>query len=217
MRLYRKSILFIAPQPFFQWRGTPIRVKFDVQALSELGFHVDLLTLPCGLDLEIPEVKIIRVSNPFHMNNIPIGPSIAKAVFDLILLSKALTLTSKYEYDFLHCIDEAGVIGIILKKIRGGRLIYEKHSEPSSYSYGWLLKILMHIYGKVEAYVTRNADAVITGPDLLEQDRITAPNQRIHCITSIPSTLKEANDKQAELIRKKLIRREGEILITYVG
>lgn len=217
MRQARESILFITPQPFFQWRGSPIRVRFGLQALSELGFHVDLLALPFGQDLEIPDVKIIRVSNPFSLNNIPIGPSPSKAAFDLFLLSKAHALITKNRYDFLHCIEDAGAMGILLRKVHGCPLIYEKHSEPASYSRGWFLKILMHIYGKVEAYVTRNADTVITGPDLIENDRAMAPHQRLHSIASIPSTLQEADDKQAGLIRKKLIKRECEFLITYVG
>ena len=40
-RLMPQKILFVSPQPFFQWRGSPIRVSFDVQALAELGFEVE--------------------------------------------------------------------------------------------------------------------------------------------------------------------------------
>jgi hypothetical protein len=29
-------VLLIAPQPYFQWRGSPLRVRFNVQALAEL-------------------------------------------------------------------------------------------------------------------------------------------------------------------------------------
>jgi len=70
-----KRILLISPQPFFQWRGSPIRVKFNLLALTDLGYQIDLLTLPIGDDQEINRVRVYRVANPFRVKNIPIGPS----------------------------------------------------------------------------------------------------------------------------------------------
>ena len=58
----KKRILFISPQPFFQWRGSPIRVKYNLQALSDLGYEVDLVTLPFGEDVQIDGVTIHRMS-----------------------------------------------------------------------------------------------------------------------------------------------------------
>ena len=43
-----KRILFIASQPFFEKRGSPIRLGFDLLALSQLGYDVEFLTLPIG-------------------------------------------------------------------------------------------------------------------------------------------------------------------------
>jgi len=37
-------ILFLAPHPFYQDRGTPIAVNLMLQALSERGEEVDVLT-----------------------------------------------------------------------------------------------------------------------------------------------------------------------------
>ena len=55
-----KRVLFIASQPFFQWRGSPIRLGFDLMSLSQLGYEVEFLTLPIGEPREIPGVKIVR-------------------------------------------------------------------------------------------------------------------------------------------------------------
>ena len=41
-------ILFLAPQPFFEVRGTPLAVLHMTQALAALGHQVDLLTFPRG-------------------------------------------------------------------------------------------------------------------------------------------------------------------------
>ena len=38
-------ILMIAPQPFFQPRGTPFSEFYRIRAMTELGHQVDLLTL----------------------------------------------------------------------------------------------------------------------------------------------------------------------------
>ncbi len=64
------KVLFISPQPFFEWRGSPIRVGFNIQALSELGYRVDLLTLPIGIERDVPGVKIIRVPNLLGMSRV---------------------------------------------------------------------------------------------------------------------------------------------------
>jgi hypothetical protein len=42
----RPRVLFVAPQPFYEDRGTPIAVRQVLQALGQLGYAVDLLTYP---------------------------------------------------------------------------------------------------------------------------------------------------------------------------
>ena len=81
-----KKVLLISPQPFFQWRGSPIRVGFNAMALVENGYAVDLLTLPIGDEREIKGVRVIRVANPLGVKNIPIGPSPHKIICDILLL-----------------------------------------------------------------------------------------------------------------------------------
>ena len=91
----KKKVLLISPQPFFKWRGSPIRVKFNLLALTQLDYEVDLLTLPLGEDISIANANIIRVANPFNIKNIPIGPSPWKLFFDLLLFLKAIALCRK--------------------------------------------------------------------------------------------------------------------------
>ena len=113
-----QSILFITPQPFLQWRGSPIRVKFDVEALTELGHKVDLLAFPIGEDPQIPCVNVIRIPNPFGISNVPVGPSLVKALLDFFLFFKALQLSYKKRYDVVHCVEEAGLINWFTRSIR---------------------------------------------------------------------------------------------------
>ena len=50
----------IAPQPFFEPRGTPFSVLGRLRALSELGHEVDLVTYHVGRDVPVANVRIIR-------------------------------------------------------------------------------------------------------------------------------------------------------------
>ena len=141
-----KRILFISPQPFFQWRGSPIRVAFDVQALAELGYQVDLLTLPIGENRDIPGVRLVRVANPLKVKNIPIGPSAWKLFFDTLLYIKARRLLKAYSYTAIHAIEDAGAFSVNLAKRAKVPLVFEKHSDPVSYKKGCIRNFIMFLY-----------------------------------------------------------------------
>mgnify|MGYP000864311563 CR=1 FL=1 len=96
----RPRLLFMTSVPFFQWRGSSIRVGFDVQALAENGYEVDLLTVPIGETKNIPGVTVHRVANPFSVKNIPIGPSLHKLIFDVLILFKALGMAIRRPYSY---------------------------------------------------------------------------------------------------------------------
>jgi hypothetical protein len=53
-------ILMLAPEPFFEPRGTPFSEYHRLKALSELGHSVDLVTYPFGSDVALPNLRIIR-------------------------------------------------------------------------------------------------------------------------------------------------------------
>ena len=54
------KILMIAPEPFFEPRGTPFSEYFRIKALTELGHQIDLATYPIGKDVEMPGLRIHR-------------------------------------------------------------------------------------------------------------------------------------------------------------
>ena len=214
-----RKVLLISPQPFFQWRGSPIRVSFNVRALVELGYEVDLLTLPVGEKLNIPGVRIIRTPNLLRIKNMPIGPSAFKVMFDFFLLFKGLRLAFKNNYDIIHCIEDAGILGMIISILTGkSRLIFEIHSDPFSYRKGWLQNAVLHLYVKIERFVIRHADAVIaTGPGLVKQAQELVRDVSVHHIFDIASSLVESEKDKCSMIRKKLKQRDDEWLITFVG
>ena len=218
MSAERKRVLFISPQPYFQWRGSPIRVGFNMLALSELGYDVDLLTLPFGEERKTPGVRTIRVSNIFGLKDIPIGPSIWKVPFDAKLWWRARRLIKEQPYDVIHAVEDAGFIGVSLARMSKAKLVFEKHSDPKSYRKGALRNFVMWLYGKVEAFSIRHADAVIgTGPGLVEQAKRIAPAIPAHHLFDIPSSLAEPDPARVETLRAALSREDDEVLITYVG
>ncbi|MHB1348501.1 MAG: glycosyltransferase [Desulfobulbaceae bacterium] len=216
--LTARKILLLAPQPFFQWRGSPIRVRFNILALAGAGCSVDLLTLPVGKGQKIEGVRIIRVGNPFRVQNIPIGPSLHKAVFDLLILAKGVQLVLRNRYDVIHGIEETGIIAIMLSRLSGARAIFEKHSDPGSYRNGFFRNLILTVYRWVETLSVRYADAVIcTGKGLVRQARRVGAATPVYHIFDIPSSLVDARAKNIARLRNLLRRGEDEVLLTYVG
>ncbi len=213
-----QKVLLISPQPYFQWRGSPIRVGFNAQALSNKGYSVDLLTLPIGEDREIEGVNVIRVANPLGMKNIAIGPSPAKIFFDILIFSRGLMLVLKNKYVLVHGIEETGMIAVILSRLCGAKAIFEKHSDPYSYKKGVLKNLLLACYASVERLTTGLADGVIcTGPGLEKQVREMNKKTPVFHIFDIPSSLNEAVASETDRIRKELQHNDKEVLVGFVG
>jgi len=213
-----RRILLISPQPYFQWRGSPLRVRFNVQALAELGYDVDLLAMPVGEDKQTPGVTLHRAPNFLHVRNLAIGPSLPKALLDIALYFKAAALARKNGYAVIHGIEDAGPIAAVLARRHHTKMIFEKHSDPGSYKKGWIRNIIMALYRRVERFSILRADAVIgTGPALVEQARAIAPDKPVHHIFDIPSSLVEPDPGKAAEARKTLGIPPDGVLALYVG
>ena len=79
----------LAPEPFFEPRGTPFSEFHRIKALSELGHSIDLVTYPFGADVSLPNLRIIRSPKPPFISRVRIGPSAAKLVLDVYLAATA--------------------------------------------------------------------------------------------------------------------------------
>ncbi len=213
-----RRVMIIAPQPFFEWRGSPIRVSFLVRALAELGFAVDLLCMPVGAPFSCAGVSVHRPPNLFRVRSIPIGPSLRKAVYDVLLLVCAMRLALTRRYGVIHGIEEAGLLAVLVGRLFSARVIYEKHSDPGSHRGGRLRNLVLRAYAAVERLTIRSADATIaTGPGLARQVRSVLPRADVRHIFDIPSSMKRAGSEGVAAARRALERAPGEVLITYVG
>jgi len=163
--LQRRRILMIAPEPFFEPRGTPFSVLGRLKALSLLGHEVDLLTYPIGQDVGIPGVRIIRTTPIRFVRRVPIGPSWTKLFLDIFLLAKAVRLLLNSRYDLLHTHEEACVFGMVLANLFGTRHLYDMHSSlPQQLENCQFTRFrpLIALFGWMEHQVIRSSDAVIS-------------------------------------------------------
>ncbi len=122
-------ILMIAPEPFFEPRGTPFSEYHRLRALSSMGHTVDLVTYPFGADREIPGVRIIRTLKPPFVSRVRIGPSWAKVPLDVCLAVTSLRVALSGRYDAVHSHEEGGAIGIVLAWLLGVPHLYDMHSS----------------------------------------------------------------------------------------
>ena len=89
----------LAPEPFFEPRGTPFSEYHRIKALTELGHHVDLVTYPVGADVDLPNLRIIRSARPPGISGVRIGPSWTKVVLDAFLVVTALRQARREKYE----------------------------------------------------------------------------------------------------------------------
>ena len=103
-------VLLVAPQPFFENRGTPMNVRAMAETLGSNGVSVDLLTFPYGEEVIIPGVRILRCLSLPWVARVPVGPSFAKFFLDIFLTLHACWLVFRNRYALLHGVEEGAVI-----------------------------------------------------------------------------------------------------------
>jgi glycosyltransferase involved in cell wall biosynthesis len=102
----RLRILFLAPQPFFEVRGTPLAVLHLTRALAGLGHEIDLLTFPQGEASPSEGVRHLR-SLRLPVGRVKAGPSLAKMLLDVPFMAEAVARLAFGRYDVVHAVEEA--------------------------------------------------------------------------------------------------------------
>jgi glycosyltransferase involved in cell wall biosynthesis len=123
------KILMLAPEPFFEPRGTPFSEYHRIRALLELGHTVDLVTYPFGQDVAMPGLRIFRCARPPLVREVRIGPSVAKVALDVALTFTAIRRVFAERYDAIHSHEEGSFIGIALAAALGVPHLYDMHSS----------------------------------------------------------------------------------------
>jgi glycosyltransferase involved in cell wall biosynthesis len=178
--------LVVAPQPFFSPRGTPFSVYYRTLVTSELGVNIDLLTYGEGQDVDINNVRIIRIPHFRLLGPIKIGPSYLKLFLDIFMIVWTISLLIKYRYDFVHAHEEAIFFCRFLKPIFRFKLIYDMHSSLPQQLTNFQFtnsRFIMNLFKLLEENCLRSADVIITiCPDLANYVKNLIQNSKKHLL-----------------------------------
>lgn len=211
----------IAPEPFFEPRGTPFSEYFRIKALSALGHSVDLVTYPLGEDKEIEGLRIFRSFKPPIIKSIKTGPSLAKIFLDFFLFFKAAGRLFKERYDLIHTHEEANIMGAFLSKLTKTPHLYDMHSSLVQQMNNFQFtrsKLVVSLFRLVERISLRNARSVIVicrslyehAAEITNKDKLTIIE---NFIDETPEKLD--NEKLAQV--KREIGCDGKKIILYTG
>jgi glycosyltransferase involved in cell wall biosynthesis len=183
------NILFLAPQPFFEVRGTPLAVMAMVRTLTALGHKVDLLTYPRGADVEVEGV-VHRRSLPLPVGRVRPGPSLAKLALDVPFMAEAWWRMATGRYDVVHAVEEAAHLAAPMARLLRLPLIADVDSSiPDQLkTSGFAARgPLPWAAERLERHALRRAAAVITVcGSLTEGVRARAPRTRVFQVEDPP-------------------------------
>jgi glycosyltransferase involved in cell wall biosynthesis len=166
----------LAPEPFFEPRGTPFSEYHRIKALTELGHTIDLVTYPFGADVSLPKLQIIRSARPPWTQRVRIGPSFTKLVLDAFLAVTAWKQSRRERYDLIHSHEEAGLLGVWLARRLGVPHVYDMHSSLPQQLTNFRFarsRLLRRAFENMEDRTVFGSDVVITICQDL-QDHVTA-------------------------------------------
>jgi len=158
------KILMIAPEPFFEPRGTPFSEFHRIRALVELGHTVDLVTYPFGKDVSIPGLRVFRSRRPPFVREVGIGPSLAKIPLDALLAITVVRRALGERYDAVHSHEEGSFIGVVLAAVLGVPHLYDMHSSLPQQLTNFAFsrsRVLRRVFEVLERFVIRRSRVVI--------------------------------------------------------
>lgn len=180
------KILMLAPEPFFETRGTPFSVFHRSKALGTLGHEVDLVVYHVGENVNINNVVVHRIPPLPFVKQVKIGPSLIKIPLDIVMLLKAVQMLLIKNYDCIHVHEEAALFGSILKKIFKTSQIYDMHSSIPQQLVNFNFtnnKTLIKLAVLGEKFIIKNSEAVIAiCPQLGETVKSIDPEKKLWII-----------------------------------
>jgi glycosyltransferase involved in cell wall biosynthesis len=212
----------IAPEPFFEPRGTPFSEFHRIRALTALGHEVDLVTYPFGQDVAIPGLRVFRSLRPPFLRGIQIGPSFAKLPLDALLTLTAIRRVLSARYDAIHSHEEGGLIGAVLAALVGVPHLYDMHSSLPQQLTNFAFsrsRFVRGVFLAIERFMIRRSRVVIViCPSLEETVRAIEPTAQMVLIENAPGSAEDqATPAQASEVRRALELGPATPMILYTG
>ena len=123
------KLLVLAPQPFFQNRGTPIATLKMLHVLSADGHTIDLLTYHEGSAIDVDNCTHHRIPAAPFLKNIPPGFSLRKLCCDVVMMISVLRLCLRNRYHVVHAVEESVYMAMVVKLFTGVPYIYDMDSS----------------------------------------------------------------------------------------
>ncbi len=163
------KMLLLAPQPFYQLRGTPIAVKRFAEACSRKGWRVDILAFHEGASVDIPDVRVFRIPRIPWTRGMHPGFSLKKLACDVALLFSTVRRLRKERYDLVQAGEESVFIAMLCRWMGGPPYVYDMDSCISDQISGShpILKPILPLVESLEGISIRGAIAVLAVCDAL--------------------------------------------------
>ena len=212
-------VLVVAPQPFYEDRGTPIAVHQLLWALGRLGNSVDLLTYPVGRDVRLPGVTVLRIPNRFGIRAVPIGLSLRKLILDAELAVALRRRLRAQRYRCIHAVEEAAFPALFLGRRAGIPVIYDMQSSlPEQLAQHWMFRIpaVRAMLDACERWLLRGVAAVVSSAGLAARVHAVAPRAEVRewVYASEPYPI---DQEQVERLRAELRIPGHARLVVYAG
>ncbi|HEX7139474.1 MAG TPA: glycosyltransferase family 4 protein [Vicinamibacterales bacterium] len=215
-------ILMIAPEPFFEPRGTPFSEFHRIRALTTLGHEVDLVTYPFGQHVTMPGLRVFRSLRPPFVAHVKIGPSLVKIPLDALLALTAIRRAFTGRYDAIHSHEEGGLIGAILALILRVPHLYDMHSSLPQQLTNFAFsrsRLVRRVFLAIERFMIRQSRVVIViCPSLQETVCEIEPSAHSVLIENAPGSGEErATPEQAAALRRSLGLTPSTPVVVYTG
>jgi len=212
----------IAPEPFFEPRGTPFSEFHRIRALLDLGHQVDLVTYPFGQAVTMPGLRVFRCLRPPFVRGVKVGPSLAKIPLDAALSLSVLRRALAGRYDVVHSHEEGGLIGIVIAALLRVPHLYDMHSSLPQQLTNFAFtrsRAIRRLFDAVERLMIRRSRVVIViCPSLEETVRKIDRTAQVVLIENAPGSGSDDGDAAAPTaVRRQLGLGDDVPIVLYTG
>lgn len=212
-------ILILAPQPFYEDRGTPIAIRYLLEALSESKCDVDLLTYPMGEKVSLNGLRTFRVGSSLSIKHVSIGLSWQKLLLDAVLIPKLCRQLKIERYSCIHAVEETAFPAIVAGWWYHIPVIYDMQSSlPEQLMQYRLCRPAVIQWGLrwCERWLLRHVDYVVCSAGLLHWVREIAPGARAQ-EWRFPSRWTDVTTEQVNKLRTQLAIASDTRIVLYTG
>lgn len=199
------KILFLAPMPVYQERGSPIAVKMALDVLSQRGYKVDAIAFHEGQDFTLPNVTLYRTPSLPFVRNIRPGFSIKKLICDVFLFFMALKFALSNRYQLVYAVEESVFMALVFKMLFRLPYVYDMDSSLAQQMVEKypILSIIAPLLNGFEGLAVKHAEAVVPVCDALAAVSAKYRPRRLTVLYDVPQ-LGETGGETPENLRETL-------------